>query len=56
MKQLTIKDIMITGAFAALYFICVGLGTFINIFLIAQEICYMPLPLQLYWVEQFIFF
>ncbi|HGM9217641.1 TPA: MptD family putative ECF transporter S component [Streptococcus pyogenes] len=32
MKQLTIKDIMITGAFAALYFICVGLGTFINIF------------------------
>lgn len=32
MKQLTIKDIMTTGAFAALYFICVGLGTLIGLF------------------------
>lgn len=32
MKQLRIKDIMTTGAFAALYFICVGMGTLIGIF------------------------
>ncbi|MGT2799767.1 MptD family putative ECF transporter S component [Streptococcus marmotae] len=29
MKQLKVKDIMVTGAFAALYFLCVGLGTLI---------------------------
>lgn len=32
MEQLKIKDIMTTGAFAALYFMCVGLGTLIGIF------------------------
>ncbi|EHI70691.1 MptD family putative ECF transporter S component [Streptococcus ictaluri] len=32
MKHLTIKDLMTTGAFAALYFTCVGLGTLIGIF------------------------
>ncbi|WNZ88106.1 MptD family putative ECF transporter S component [Streptococcus iniae] len=31
MKHLKIKDLMTTGAFAALYFICVGLGTAIGI-------------------------
>lgn len=31
MKPLQVKDIMITGAFAALYFLCVGLGTAINL-------------------------
>lgn len=29
MKQLKVKDIMVTGAFAALYFLCVGLGTLV---------------------------
>ncbi|MGT2935291.1 MptD family putative ECF transporter S component [Streptococcus castoreus] len=32
MKHLKMKDIMTTGAFAALYFICVGLGTIVSIF------------------------
>lgn len=54
MKQLTIKDIMTTGAFAALYFICVGLGTLIGLFLTVRETCYTPRPLQLYWEGQFI--
>ncbi|NGL83824.1 MptD family putative ECF transporter S component [Streptococcus equi] len=31
MKGLTIKDIMTTGAFAALYFVCVGLGAMLSI-------------------------
>lgn len=31
MKHLKIRDLMTTGAFAALYFICVGLGTAIGI-------------------------
>lgn len=30
MKQLKIKDIIFTGVYAALYFICVGLGTLIG--------------------------
>lgn len=29
MKQLKVKDLMVTGAFAALYFLCVGLGTLV---------------------------
>lgn len=33
MKKLQIKDIMLTGALAALYFLCVGLGTLTGIFL-----------------------
>ncbi|MGT2933840.1 MptD family putative ECF transporter S component [Streptococcus catagoni] len=33
MKNLKLKDIILTGAFSALYFICVGLGTLISIFL-----------------------
>lgn len=32
MKQLTVKDIILTGAFAALYFLCVGLGTLVGAF------------------------
>lgn len=32
MKQLKIKDLMVTGAFAGLYFLCVGLGTLIGVF------------------------
>ncbi|KXT84809.1 MptD family putative ECF transporter S component [Streptococcus panodentis] len=31
MNKLKVKDIMLTGAFAALYFLCVGLGTFSSI-------------------------
>lgn len=31
MKRLTIKDLMATGAFGALYFLCVGLGTLIGV-------------------------
>lgn len=30
MKQLNVKDIILTGAFTALYFLCVGLGTLIG--------------------------
>ena len=48
MKQLTIKDIMTTGAFAALYFICVGLGTLIGLFFDRSGNSYTPRPLQLY--------
>ncbi|MGT2716545.1 MptD family putative ECF transporter S component [Streptococcus respiraculi] len=29
MKQLKVKDLMVIGAFAALYFLCVGLGTLV---------------------------
>ncbi|MBF0778419.1 MptD family putative ECF transporter S component [Streptococcus cuniculi] len=29
MKELKVKDVMVTGAFAALYFLCVGLGTLV---------------------------
>ncbi|MBF0787822.1 MULTISPECIES: MptD family putative ECF transporter S component [unclassified Streptococcus] len=29
MKQLKVRDLMVTGAFAALYFLCVGLGTLV---------------------------
>ncbi|MEW4354472.1 MptD family putative ECF transporter S component [Streptococcus pneumoniae] len=32
MKELTLKDMMLTGAFSALYFLCVGLGTLFAIF------------------------
>lgn len=32
MKQLNVKDIILTGAFTALYFLCVGLGTLIGAF------------------------
>lgn len=32
MKHLKVKDIMVTGAFAALYFVCVGLGTLLGVF------------------------
>lgn len=32
MKQLKIKDLMVTGAFTGLYFLCVGLGTLIGVF------------------------
>lgn len=32
MKQLTVKDIILTGAFAALYFLCVGVGTLFGAF------------------------
>lgn len=32
MKQLNVKDIIFTGAFTALYFLCVGLGTLIGAF------------------------
>ncbi|MGT2712496.1 MptD family putative ECF transporter S component [Streptococcus oriscaviae] len=30
--NLKVKDIMVTGAFSALYFLCVGLGTLIGVF------------------------
>ena len=32
MKQLNVKDIILTGAFTALYFLCVGVGTLIGAF------------------------
>lgn len=32
MKHLKIKDLMVIGAFGALYFLCVGLGTFASVF------------------------
>ncbi|HFH9836948.1 TPA: MptD family putative ECF transporter S component [Streptococcus suis] len=32
MKQLKIKDLMVTGSLAGLYFLCVGLGTLIGVF------------------------
>ncbi|MEK0401763.1 MptD family putative ECF transporter S component [Streptococcus suis] len=31
MKKLQVKDLMVTGAFAALYFVCVGLGTLLSL-------------------------
>lgn len=31
MKRLKVKDLMVTGAFAALYFLCVGLGTLVAV-------------------------
>ena len=34
MKQLKIKDIMTTGVYAALYFVCVALGTFVGVVLL----------------------
>lgn len=34
MKKLKIKDLMIIGVYAALYFMCVGIGAFVGVFLI----------------------
>ena len=31
MKKLQVKDLMVTGAFAALYFVCVGIGTLLSL-------------------------
>ncbi|HEM4055987.1 TPA: MptD family putative ECF transporter S component [Streptococcus suis] len=31
MKKLQVKDLMVTGAFSALYFVCVGLGTLLSL-------------------------
>ena len=36
MKQLKIKDLMSTGVYAVLYFICVGIGTLIGTFVIGH--------------------
>ena len=36
MKQLKTKDLMATGVYAVLYFICVGIGTLIGTFVIGQ--------------------
>ena len=32
MKKLKVKDIMLTGAFATLYILCVGLGVLVGSF------------------------